>query len=237
MTSPTDLYVVRVEQTDPRLGRHVVHDPRSLGYPFRADTGPRKDMSLRVYGPKPRPRQEIGCCTGVDACVKMDTAGNRVRGAVLDMDDAVRIYSRATQLDPWPGTYPPDDSGSSGLAAAKASVEFGLVDRYEWVFNGTGGILAALAAGHPVGVGTWWLQNMFNVDRQTGLIDVSGPRAGGHQWTVTGYRRGYDAFIGQCWWGSDWGIAGKFLIRRRDLDTLLADDGDCHVTYRKGATA
>lgn len=234
MTSPNELHVVTVEQTDPRLGRQVVHDPRSRNFAFRATETPRRDITLRAYNPRPNPNQEIGCCTGVDAAVKANTKGNRVTGRVLGMNDAVKIYSRATQLDPWPGEYPPVDSGSSGLAACKAQVEFGIIDRYEWVFSSTEGIYAALAQGRPVGVGTWWLDRMFQVDRMSGLIDCSGPRVGGHQWTIFGYRKRLDAFLGWCWWGS-WGIngTGKFLIRRASLSDLLADDGDAHITFRK----
>lgn len=233
MTAP-ELHVVTVEQTDPRLGRQVVHDPRSRRFAFQAGDAPRRDMTLRVYNPRPNPNQVLGCCTGVDAAVKCNTAGNRVKGVVLDMDDAVKIYSRATQLDPWPGQYPPDDTGSSGLAAAQASKEQGLITGYEWLFRGTDDILAALAAGRPVGVGTWWFERGFNVDPQSGLIDMSGRRVGGHQWTVIGYRRKYDAFLGQCWWGR-WGIngTGRFLIRRASLTDLMADDGDAHVVRRQ----
>lgn len=238
MTQPSDLHVVQIEQTDPRLGRQIVHDPRSRNFPFRAEPAPRRDISLRVYGPRPLPNQEIGCCVGVDAAMKCDVKGNRVRHVVLDMDDAVKIYSRATQIDPWPGAYPPQDTGSSGLAAAKACVEFGLTERYEWIFDGVTGILSALAAGHPVGCGTYWKDTMFRPDPHTGLVDISGRVAGGHQWTVIGYRKKFDAFVGACWWGR-WGLngGGHFLIRRQDLAELLAADGDAHVSYRAGANA
>jgi hypothetical protein len=225
---------VYVEQTDPRLGWQNVKDDRSLGYPYAHNTeAPRYDIQLRSFGPRRVPEQLIGCCTGVDQCVKGNMWGNRVKGVVLDLDDAVRIYSRATQFDPWPGSYPPQDTGSSGLAACKASQEFGLITRYEWIFTGPDGVYAALRAGRPVGVGARWDNNMFQPDPTTGLVRLGGGLGGGHQWTVDGYRRRYDAFTGLCWWGH-WGLNGKgrFLIRRTDLAELLADDGDAHVTYR-----
>jgi hypothetical protein len=234
-----DLHVVTVDQLDPRLGRQVVHDPRSRRFPFQATTEPaRRDVTLRVYQPRPLPNQLLGCCTGVAECVMADTAGNRVKGQTLGMGDAVKIYSQATQLDPWDGQYPPTDTGSSGLAAAKAAVEFGIGSRYEWIFNGPDGILAALTAGHPVSVGTWWLHDMWDVDPTTGLIHVGGNRDGGHQWTVIGYRRKLDAFLGQCWW-HPWGYrnTGRFLIRRAELADLLNDDGDAHITRRRVPTA
>jgi hypothetical protein len=219
VTSPDQLHVVTVPQLDPRLGRQVVHDRRSRAFPFRAEAPAWRDITLRVYGPRTRPNQTIGNCTGVAECVMGDTIGNRIAGVTLNMDDAVRIYSRATELDPWDGQYPPTDTGSSGTAAANAAVEMGIATR---------------AAGHSVSVGTWWLHDMWNVDQATGLINVGGDRDGGHQWCVVGYSKRYDAFRGECWWGA-WGFrnTGRFLIRRQDLAELLSDDGDAHVSYRK----
>jgi hypothetical protein len=233
VTSPDDLKVITVPQEDPRLGRNCVHDPRSRRFAFQATETPRRDITLRVYNPRPNPNQRVGCCTGVDAAVKANTAGNRVKGVVLGMDDALKVYSRATQLDPWPGSWEPDDTGSSGLAACQAQVEMGWIDRYEWIFSGTDGIYAALTQGRPVGVGTWWKARMFEIDKMSGLIDVSGERVGGHQYSIVGYRKRLDAFIGLCWWG-DWGMdaQGRFLIRRASLQDLLMDDGDAHVTQR-----
>lgn len=235
MASPDDLKVITIAQEDPRLGRNVVHDPRSRRFAFPATETPRRDITLRVYNPRPNPEQTVGCCTGVDAVVKCNAVGNRVKGRVLGMDDALEVYSRATQLDPWPGSWPPEDTGSSGLAACQASVEFGLISSYSWIFSGTAGIYAALTQGKPVGVGTWWLENMFEIDHMSGLIDCSGPRVGGHQFTIVGYRKKLDAFIGMCWWGPSWGMdsQGRFLIRRASLQDLLSDDGDAHVTSRR----
>jgi hypothetical protein len=238
VTEPDQLHVVTVPQTDPRLGRQVVHDPASRRFAFEAETSPpKRDVQLRVYGPAIRPKQDLGYCTGADAATKCNTVGNRVRGKVLKVADAKAIYSRATQIDPFDGAWPPEDTGSSGLAACKASVELGHVDAYQWNFNGPDGVLAMLHEGHPVGAGTWWLSRMFTPDPETGLVEVSGYVAGGHQWTVVGYRKRYDAFIGHCWWGPDFGKGGNFLIRWADLARLLADDGDAHITRRTGQNA
>jgi hypothetical protein len=233
VTTSGDLHVVRIDQRDPRLGRHVVHDPRSRAYAVNA---PPLDSVLRsfrhrVFSPNPLPRQTIGCCTGVDQCVRADAHGNRIRGVILGLDDAVRIYTRATQLDGFPGEYPADDTGSSGLAAAKAAQEAGIIDRYEWIFGGVGQVLAALRD-RPVGVGTRWHEDMFNPDPRTFLVTPTGPIVGGHQWSIIGYSKRFEAFEGLCWWGDDFGSHGLFRIRKAHLAELLADDGDAHVTYR-----
>jgi hypothetical protein len=234
--------VITMEQQDPRLGRHVVHDPLSRNYPYRAALAapgkPAKAIRHRVYGPRTVPTQKIGCCTGVDQAVKCDAAENRVPRVVLGMPDAVHVYSLATTLDDDGQQYPPADTGSSALYACKAAVQLAWIDRYEWIFNGAAGVLATLAGGQGqpgrcVGVGTWWLEKMFNPDEKTLLVSPAGAKVGGHQWTITGWEPHYDAFEGLCWWGPAFGHNGRFRIRYDDLDALLADDGDAHVTYRR----
>lgn len=238
MTHPGgELHVVEIEQTDPRLGRHIVHDPRSRGFAVatRPPVDIRRSFRHRVLGPVPIPRQTIGNCTGVDQCVRADAQGNRVRGVTLGMQTADAIYARATQLDPFDGTYPPSDGGSSGLAAAMAAKEAGIVERYEWIFGGVEQLLAVLVD-HPVGVGTRWYRGMFDTDPATFLVHPTGSVAGGHQWAIVGYNVRLAAFEGMCWWG-DWASSGLFRIRKDDLSDLLADDGDAHVSYRAGRNA
>jgi hypothetical protein len=241
----TELHVVRVEQQDPRLGRQQVHDPRSRDYPVRVSLDaateelPTAPLRHRLFNPTPTPAQRVGSCTGVDKCVQGNAVGNRVTGKVLTMTDAERIYSLAsTKYDPWPGGWPPRDTGSSGLAACKAAAELGLIERYEWVFSGARGVVAALVAGHTVGVGGKWTADMFNPDPTTGLIRASGPVRGGHQWTAIGWDPRLQAVEGLCWWGR-WGLGGRGLFRigLDDLDAILDAGGDAHITYRLGANA
>lgn len=239
MTS--DLHIVTADQQDPRLGRHVVHDRRSRNYAYpmlAIPDKPKKARRHKVYSPRPLPRQMIGCCTGVDQAVKCDAAENRIKGVVLGLADAVQAYALATTLDDDGQQYPPDDGGSSALYACKAARQLAWIDRYEWIFSRAQGVLAAVvgAPGKPgrcVGVGTWWYSDMFHPDPKTLLVNVTGPKVGGHQWTVTGWEPRYDAFEGLCWWGPGFGQNGRFRIRYQDLDNLLADDGDAHVTYRR----
>jgi hypothetical protein len=221
------------------MGRHVVHDPRSRAFAHSAkppahlgDLAKRR-WRHRLYLPKPNPEQLIGCCTGVDQVVKANAAGNRVKGRVLGMDTAVQLYRRATQLDPWPGEYPPEDTGSSGLAACQAAKEAGLIERYEWVFGGHDELLAALWQ-RPVGLGTWWYAGMFYPDPKTLLIQPTGRKAGGHQYTLYGWDPELDAFDLWCMWGQ-WGAGGRARISRDAVQQLRADDGDAHVTYRAAA--
>jgi hypothetical protein len=228
----TDLHVIRVEQQDPRLGRNVVHDPRSRQFVAPRHAGPRRDKAHRIYDPRPNPNQPRGNCTGVAECTMANSTGNRVKGVVLGMDVADRIYSRATELDPWPGSWPPTDTGSSGLAAAKAAVEQGIGTRYDWYF-GLDAVLDGLQT-NAISVGTWWYFDMFEPD-PTGLVKPTGGRAGGHQWLLRAHdvsaskRVSQQRVGGLCWWGT----YRHFWMTVEDFANLLADDGDAHRTYRK----
>lgn len=239
----TDLHIITAPQQDPRLGRHVVHDPRSRGFAYPVAAAPEKPTKAirhHIYGPNKTPTQTIRCCTGVDQAVKCDAAENRLKGVILGMADAVRVYSLATTLDDDGQQYPPNDTGSSGLYACKASKQLGLINRYDWLFAGSQQVLATLAGGQGqpgrcVGVGTWWYDDMFTADPESLLVKPTGPKVGGHQWTITGWDPHYNAFEALCWWGPDFGKNGQFRISFDDLEDLLADDGDAHVTYRSKA--
>lgn len=231
------LDVIQVPQQDHRLGRHVAHDSRSRAFPmpFTA-TRPTKPFRHRMYGPRVTPEQFVGNCTTVAECVMANTRGNRVRGEVLDMADAMYLYGRATRLDPFPGQYLPDDTGSDGLSAWKSARADNITDRCEWAF-GIDHLLDRLPY-TPQSVGIWWPGTAFSLDPE-GYLDCSGSYVGGHQWVVFGYepatRTRDEAVWGLCWWGPNWptpGGHGRFRMRVTDLARLLADQGDCHTSIR-----
>lgn len=218
---------------DPRLGRHVVHDSQSWDYQEKL---PRQTTRLRTvqhrrYDPIPEPNQEIGCCTFVAECMLGNTKGNRVMGEVLDMDLAVRGYGLATQLDPFDGIYPPNDTGSSGLAAAKAAVQLGIAVEYVWYFS-VEDVLIGLQS-HPISFGGKWTYDMFDANRINALVRPTGEVAGGHQWVLSGYVASEELIVGECWWGPDFGYNGRFYITVSDFRSLMEDRGDAHYTVRK----
>jgi hypothetical protein len=235
---PPDLHVVTVEQTDPRLGRQCVHDPRSRNFAAPRVEVRRKNVAHRIYDRRPNPNQTHGNCTGCAEAMLGNARGNRQRGVMLDMDAADRVYSLATQLDPWDGQWPPTDTGSSGTAAAKAAVQLGIGERYQWYF-GIDAVLDGLQQ-RPLSVGTWWTFDMFHPDPRTKLVRPTGGRAGGHQWIARAYDAsaskltiGQQRVGGACWWG-DYHF---FWITVDDFADLLADDGDVHHTYRANPNA
>lgn len=228
------MYIEVIEQQSPLLGRQKVHDERSRAFPLpvrAVDRSRWRDKALRLYEPRVNPNQTVGCCTGVAKCNQFNAVGNRRKGVVLDMKDAENIYSRNTQIDPWEGQWPPDDTGSSGLASCKTAQEFGLGGEYRWIFSGADAVVQAVMDGRVISVGTWWYWDMFRSGStpQRPLLPLGG-RAGGHQYVIRGYDKTHDAVLGRCWWGG----FKDFWLYRQDLDTLLMDDGDAHWQQRLG---
>jgi hypothetical protein len=224
----SNITVQTVEQQDRRLGRQLVQDDRSRGFalPSVIDKSTWHDKAIRIYDPIPNPNQLIGCCTGCAEAMMFNAEGNRVKGVVNDMDDAIEIYSLATAIDPFEGAYPPDDTGSSGLAVAKAARRQDRGRRYQWIFQGADQVVQTImgdAENKPrvVSVGTWWDFDMFTPDAE-GRIQPGGGRAGGHQYIARGYWKSRDWVQIRCWWGDFRDV----WIARTDLNDLLIDGGD-----------
>lgn len=215
------------------LGRVKQHDPRSIHYALpvwpRAALKP-VDWTRRapIFD-----QGDLGSCTGnaaaglvgTDALGYTGATSVEISGNALTVDEklALQVYSLATQLDEFQGAYPPDDTGSSGLGAAKALVKLGLVSVYQHAFS-LDALDTALQRG-PVMIGVDWYNSMFTptnqglvtVDRKSGL-------AGGHEFVVSGWDGALYRIDNS--WGTGWGRSGSAYFRRSDLGVLLAADGD-----------
>jgi hypothetical protein len=224
-----EIKVVQVPQQYNHLGRQLVHDPRSKAFPVLTvvDRANWVTKTIRLYDPVKNPNQCHGECTGVAKCIQFNAAGNRVRGQVLDMDDAHKFYSMATSLDPFPGTWPPDDTGSSGLASAKAAQKLGLGGEYRHVFNGADGVVQLIQQSYVVSVGTWWYDGMMRPSIGN-VIEPTGRQVGGHQYAARGYDVKTDLVTLRCWWGSYRDVR----IKREHLNELILDGGDAHIQVR-----
>ncbi len=207
------------------LGRHLEpnHDPASRRYP--ASTVALRTIAWPHHG-EVLDQGSLGSCTGNATIDVLMTEPEYRAGRELHEGDARDVYSLATHLDHYRGVWPPTDTGSNGLSAAKAAVRKGLATGYRHAF-GLQHTLGALAAG-PVMVGTKWLQGMFS-PRSDGTLDVSGAVAGGHEYALIGLDVERQLVMMLNSWGSSWGKGGTALIRWADLDTLLSDGGDCTV--------
>lgn len=224
--------ILPVDENAPHgLGRHVQHDDQSWDYPARRGVRPMDTIYWRNYSRPLLDQGDVGRCTGYTAVNCMNTTlyyGERRklnRGRFLGPVHGDNLYSRATQLDAWPGQWPPEDTGSSGLAVAKALKEAGYIREYTHAF-GIDHLLDALVLG-PAMVGTWWLEDMFYPSK-TGLVQVSGRRAGGHEYlcNYVNFRKEVLGFLNP--WGR-WGYYGRFFIPFEQFDGLLRDDGDATI--------
>lgn len=231
MSDDFTLKVRRFDPADRRLGRHVVHDSRSLRFRVRA-ADPRTLRSVRHQVHIPILDQEnVGSCTGHAAVAALGSAafweaGTRVlkRDVLADHLYAVGVYSDATRLDPWPGEYLPQDTGSDGLSVAKVLYARGLIAGYQHATS-LEAALSALAE-RVVIVGSSWLEGMYE-PAPDGRLTVAGPNVGGHEYALDEL----DVENQRVWmrnsWSEAWGVQGRAWMSWADFTRLLADDGDC----------
>lgn len=221
-----------------RLGRHVEHDPRSRDYAYEADvaTTDYKTVHHRRYGSVLNQGQ-LGSCTGNACAGLINTAPEHTTPtlqATLHESDAVDLYELATHLDGIEGSYPPDDTGSSGLAVAKAALQKGYITSYKHAFT-MSGALAALQK-MPIITGVVWYEGFDNPDPNTGLVEIAGQIRGGHEFEILGFQVEPNLddclLIAENSWGSEWGLTGRFKFTVATWRKLLADSGDATILIR-----
>ena len=227
-----------------RLGRHQWLDGRSLAFMVENDvaemaqplTGRTWDRVLVILD-----QGSLGSCTGNAGTGALGTepfysgVGFSVLGDPSDasaaQEFAVDLYSDATRADIYPGTYPPEDTGSSGLAICKVVKQRGTIPRYRWA-RSPYGLLRLLQYG-PVLQGMPWYNAFFDPDGD-GFIDAD-PRwfgsgvAGGHEVEAVGVELDTrDAFNSTIVyvnsWGTSWADAGRFRMRLRTYERLNGVD-------------
>jgi hypothetical protein len=142
----------------------------------------------------------------------------------LGQDAAVSVYSEATSIDEWEGEYPPDDTGSSGLAVSKVLKRRGWISGYRWMFSFLD-VLGALMES-PLIIGSYWYSEMFYPDSE-GVIYPIGGVAGGHEYILDGFDGDLLHFRNS--WGGYWGDNGSFKMIAQDFQNLLARDGDAVI--------
>lgn len=209
-----------------RLGRHVNHDEASRAYPVRALLGPtrarravlhRRHVAIYDQG-------NLGSCTGQALAGCLSTGPFRHRYSTQRYPRM--FYRHATELDPWPGSWPPEDTGSDGLSVCKVAVAHGIIRGYTWGFSLTD-LLDTLQA-QPLIVGTAWKGGMDAPD-SSGLVHAVGDDRGGHEYCAVGDdpERRRVRFANS--WTAGWGDGGYFDLAYDDLASLLADNGDVTV--------
>jgi hypothetical protein len=207
-----------------RLGRHVEHDPKSFGFPAESAPVLKSVMHKRLC--PPFDQGNLGSCTGnAMAGLLMTEPVHTGPIGILGEKDAVELYSYATAHDNVRGVYPPSDTGSTGLAVAKAAKAKGWIKSYRHAF-GLQHALAALVL-YPWILGSNWYDS-FDSPGPHGLISIS-PNAGvrgGHETEWLGIDVDAKQVRGVNSWGPTWADRGYFSMSWDDLDRLLHEQGD-----------
>lgn len=202
-------------------GRVVNHDPRSRSFPA-AEGGIIRSVKWHRFGIC-LDQGKVGSCVGNAHAGLRNHAPNHAGKPVLHEAAAVGIYSLATELDGFDGTYPPSDTGTDGNSGAKASRQLGYITSWTHAF-GVDHALSALMNG-PLTIGTDWYEDMFEPDSK-GLIHPTGSLAGGHQYVMDGWDAVHGLFRFNNSWSRSWGKNGRFFMTYADVDTLLGRAGD-----------
>jgi hypothetical protein len=231
------------EQVHPgmRLGRHQELDARSLSYLAQAAPPvPIKPMEWKPCIPT-LDQGQLGSCTGNAGTYHLSqlygTAGLgsvHLGGKTLSTSDAkaneqfaVELYHEATIKDGVQGTYPPDDTGSSGLGVCRALKAAKLITSYQWATSAEAFANLLQRAGCIIGVP--WYESWFHPDSQ-GFVDAgnweSSGVAGGHEiyvealeaWNASDLSQSVIRFHNS--WGDSWGDHGCGRMRLSTYDGL-----------------
>jgi hypothetical protein len=215
-----------------RLGRHIRQDSRSAAYPYRARAGVVISAQLWARRIPILNQGDLGSCTGNALTGALGTDpdyGDLPAGhPELNEAEAVKLYSAATQLDGYPGSYPPSDTGSDGISVCKAAQQAGLISGYTHCTD-LATMEAALMSG-PVIVGVSWYDSFDDPD-SSGYVAISkGAQVrGGHEFLVRGIDPETERFRADNSWGTGWGDQGSFQFSYATMSQLLAEQGDCTV--------
>lgn len=212
-----------------RLGRHVQFDERSRRFPATSlvPKGAKLTSKLWARAAPALDQGDVGSCTGEGAAGLLLTAP--FSKARVSQQTALAIYSRATRMDPFPGSYPAEDTGSTVLAAMRATVKMGLAKGYRWCF-GLQDVLKVLSNVGPVEVGVNWYEGFDDV--VDGRVQVAGEVRGGHAFELLGINTTTRTVTAINSWGSEWGDGGRFTFSWDDLDRLLHEEGEASTLVK-----
>jgi len=233
-----------IEHDGMRLGRNLWLDGRSLSFMIENSAPAMGHQLQTTMWERALPildQGKLGSCTGNAGTGALGTQPffDAVGSSVLPPADdalgaegfAVQLYEDATVADGYPGQYPPDDTGSSGLAICKVLKSRGTITGYRFA-RSAHGFLQLLQRG-PVLQGMPWYDAFFSPD-SGGFIDANAAwastrLAGGHEVEAVGVEidevDAFDSVITYAnSWGTGWGDSGYFRMRLRTYEQLSSVD-------------
>jgi hypothetical protein len=224
-----------------RLGRHQELDGRSLAFAVSEEEAARVQIKpVEWLAPiQTLDQGNLGSCVGnastyhLGEVVGADNLSRvTINGVTLSRDGdneqfAVQVYHGATVYDGYPGTYPPEDTGSSGLGACRFLKSLKGIASYTHALSARSVGLLMMHRGTIQG---WpWYNAWFEPDAH-GFIDSQSNwqqsgLAGGHEI----YCEAIEAWDDQSWdrcilrfhnsWGGSWADAGRFRMK---MSTYIA---------------
>ena len=204
-----------------RLGRHVEHDRRSRN--FEAIRASKIVSVAHKRHCPPFNQGQVGSCTGNAEAGLLMTEPFFAPGRKLTETDAVELYTKATHLDRIKGSYPQDDTGSSGLAVMKAAKELGYIGGYRHAFGLQQALEALVLA--PVITGVNWYEGFDSPD-SSGTVKISGSVRGGHEFEIVGIDAEAKTVRACNSWDPTWADHGYFQFSWDTWDQLLHERGD-----------
>jgi hypothetical protein len=121
-------------------------------------------------------QDKIGSCTGNGVAHCLSTWP--FDGKLTEVD-ALKIYKRATEIDPFPGAWPKVDTGSDGASAAKAAKELGYTTLDFAAVDTVEGAMVALQKSSCI-IGVDWTDRDSNPTSCGEMTDGGRPE-GGHE--------------------------------------------------------
>ncbi len=236
-----EVLFIQSRPTDPRLKRNVKHDPDSRKFPYQPKRTGVAPVSIRHTRHVPIFDQgQIGDCTAnaqqgclgtgpLYAPIQALAAAAQptfTQGSYKTANSILGVYHSETSEDDYQGTYPPDDTGSDGLTAAKVAKERGWISGYTHNLQGTD-LAVQILQETPFITGINWYNNMFNPDAH-GVVSISDGDtvAGGHEICVDEWNADLGLFGFSNSWGTSWGVSGRFYMSVPTYARLLSENGD-----------